>query len=98
MRTRYGRPAFQGCGYIGFGAACALATGLARYGGLSLWIVAALAVSGAITFFALAMATKIVTGAETLTYYHHQTNSPGGGIIALETSRALAAFPRCHHS
>ncbi|HEY1219108.1 MAG: prolipoprotein diacylglyceryl transferase family protein [Bryobacteraceae bacterium] len=73
MRTRYGRPAFQGCGYIGFGAACALATGLARYGGLSLWIVAALAVSGAITFFALAMATKIVTGAETLTYYHHQT-------------------------
>jgi prolipoprotein diacylglyceryltransferase len=70
---RNGQSAFRFFGLIGFAMAYALAAGLARYAGLSLWIVTALAVSGAVAFLALAMVTKIVTGAESLTYYHHQT-------------------------
>lgn len=65
--------AFRLSGLIGFVLASALATALAWRGGLSLWVIAAIAAAGALTFLALALATKIVTGAESLTYYHHQT-------------------------
>jgi hypothetical protein len=69
---RNGQSAFRLFGFTGFAAASALAIGLARHSNLPLWIVAALAACGVITFLAVAMATKIVTGSESLTYYHHQ--------------------------
>lgn len=65
--------AFRLFGFAGFAVASALAAALAWYCHLSLWIIAAFAASGAITFLALAMGSKIVTGVESLTYYHHQT-------------------------
>lgn len=64
--------AFRLCGSFGFVLGCALAVVLARRGGLSPAVIGALAASGAATFFALAMAAKIASGRESLTYYHHQ--------------------------
>lgn len=64
--------AFRSCGLIGISLACVLAAGLAHHSGLSLGIVAALAANGVLTFLIVAMITKIVTGSESLTYYHHQ--------------------------
>ena len=69
---RNAQSAFRLFGFTGFAAASALALALARHGNLSLWIVAGLAACGAVTFLVVAMATKVVTGVESLTYYHHQ--------------------------
>lgn len=65
-------PAFQVCGGIGFALAMPVALILAWRAGLSEWIVLALALCGAFTFLALAMAVKIFTGVERLVYYHHE--------------------------
>ena len=58
---RNGQSAFRFFGLIGFAMAYALAAGLARYAGLSLWIVTALAVSGAVAFLALNRSPTIIT-------------------------------------
>ena len=64
--------AFRLCGLLGYALAFLLAVVLAERGGLAVGVIAALAAAGAAVFLALAMATKIVSGRESLTYYHHQ--------------------------
>jgi hypothetical protein len=65
-------PAFQVCGTAGLCLAIAASSALVARRGLSPWILAAIAVAAVSTFLSLAMLTKIVTGAETLVYYHHE--------------------------
>ncbi len=68
---RHSLPAFQLCGYAGLALAIALTQALVIARGLSPWVMAAITLTDVATFFALAMATKIITGAEMLVYYHH---------------------------
>jgi Prolipoprotein diacylglyceryl transferase len=64
--------AYQVCGYTGLMLAIVLAITLVTYRELSPWVMAGLAVSAMLTFLGLVMATKIVTGEETIIYYHHE--------------------------
>lgn len=66
------RSAFQVCGYTGLAFAVALGAGLTVYRGLSLAVLGVVVLTACATFFALAMATKIVLGEERLIYYHHE--------------------------
>src|ERR1035441_1683633 len=66
------RPSFQVCGVAGLCLAVFMSLVLVERRGLSPWILAAIAVAAVSTFLSLAMLTKIVTGAETLVYYHHE--------------------------
>ncbi|HEV3050131.1 MAG TPA: prolipoprotein diacylglyceryl transferase family protein, partial [Longimicrobium sp.] len=66
------RSSFQVCGYTGLALAVAVGAGLTLYRGLSLAVLAAVVATACATFFALAMATKIVVGEERLIYYHHE--------------------------
>lgn len=63
---------FQVCGVAGLCASLAVAMAAARAIGLSLPVVLAILAAGVATFLALAMATKIVAGEESLIYYHHE--------------------------
>jgi hypothetical protein len=65
-------PTFRVCGVTGLLLGTCLAMGLAGASGLSRPIVGLLLAMGMVTFLALAMATKIVTGRESLVYYHHE--------------------------
>ena len=65
-------PAFQICGTAGLCLAVVASWALVARRGLSPWILAAIAVAAVSTFLALTMLTKIVTGVETLVYYHHE--------------------------
>lgn len=65
-------PAFQVCGYSGLAVAVALALTLVARRGLPAWPMLAVVAAACATFFALAFATKIVTGEEALVYYHHE--------------------------
>jgi hypothetical protein len=65
-------PSFQVCGYTGLAVAVALALTLVGHRGLPLWPMLAVALAACATFFALAFATKIIKGEETLVYYHHE--------------------------
>src|SRR3989442_9564590 len=65
-------PAFRVCGLTGLSLALALGTALTWHMGLSLSILAAIVCVVSATFFALALATKVVTGREKLVYYHHE--------------------------
>src|ERR1035438_4476581 len=62
----------QVCGVAGLCLAVFMSLVLVERRGLSPWILAAIAVAAVSTFLSLAMLTKIVTGAETLVYYHHE--------------------------
>jgi prolipoprotein diacylglyceryltransferase len=64
-------PVFVAWGATGFAAGTGLAVGLAFATGRSAVVVAEMTVASAIAFFAVALATKAVTGEETLTFYHH---------------------------
>ncbi|MGH9759334.1 MAG: prolipoprotein diacylglyceryl transferase family protein, partial [Blastocatellia bacterium] len=66
------KPAFQVLGLSGLGAATTLALMLTRHRGLSLSAMACLAATAIATFLALVMVTKIITGQETIVYYHHE--------------------------
>jgi hypothetical protein len=66
------RSAFKLCGYTGLISAVSLAFVLVMQLGLPLWVLALLVLSSALTFLALAMATKIITAKERLIYYHHE--------------------------
>ena len=59
---------------------------------LSAWVIAALAVAGAMTFFALAMIFKIVTGREELIYYHHEIAVVCVAIVVLRLLHQPAAL------
>ncbi|MEZ5351528.1 MAG: prolipoprotein diacylglyceryl transferase [Bryobacteraceae bacterium] len=64
--------AFHACGVLGIAIAFAVCGTLAMRRGLSLAILCVLAGAAVITFFALTMITKIISGYETLIYYHHE--------------------------
>jgi prolipoprotein diacylglyceryltransferase len=65
-------PAFQACGYAGLMCAVILVMILAMHLGLSLWVVSVITLAAVLTFFALVMLTKVLTGEERITYYHHE--------------------------
>lgn len=64
--------AFHVCGLIGWIAGISLALGLTAYAGLSLRVTGGLAVAAFVTFFALSLAVKVLTGRENIVYYHHE--------------------------
>jgi hypothetical protein len=64
------------------GTALAAALGAQRPFGA--WLVLAMAAAVATTFLIVAMATKVVTGTESLTFYHH-------AVVALATGAVVAA-------
>ena len=64
--------AFRACGIAGYLLALALASILAAHAGLRLGVVAVIGALAPPVFFAVAMATKIVTGEERIVYYHHE--------------------------
>jgi hypothetical protein len=66
------RSAFRVCGCIGLAIAVALALALIHSQGRSPWVMASIVVAAVATFLVLALATKIITGAERLVYYHHE--------------------------
>jgi prolipoprotein diacylglyceryltransferase len=66
------RSAFHMGGVIGLTLATILTTALVSFRGLSLWVLAGIILTAVGTFFALAMLTKIISGEESLTYYHHE--------------------------
>jgi hypothetical protein len=66
------RSTFQVCGLAGLTLALALALGLVHHQGYPVWVMGVIALAAVASFFVLAMATKVVTGKETLVYYHHE--------------------------
>ena len=62
---------FKLCGLIAVVCAVALCALLITKVGLSLWVLARIVLAVMLTFLGLAMATKLMTGIEKLTYYHH---------------------------
>ena len=65
-------PAFRVMGYLGLLCSALLLLLTAAHAGLRWSVAAALVPTGALTFLALAMATKIFTGEERLIYNHHE--------------------------
>jgi len=65
-------PAFQVCGYLGLALSILLAMSLVSYLGLSLGVTLGITAAAVLSFFALVMAGKILTGEEQIIYYHHQ--------------------------
>src|SRR5215510_1248097 len=65
-------PAFQVCGYTGLALAIVLVTTMAWTIGLSVLVMTGVVLTTVATFFALAMAVKVLTGEENLVYYHHE--------------------------
>jgi prolipoprotein diacylglyceryltransferase len=69
---RAGRSAFRICGCTGVALAVLLAMTLVLSRGASPAVMLPIVVAAVATFLALTMMTKIVVGAEQLTYYHHE--------------------------
>lgn len=65
-------PAYKVCGCAGYILGCLLGVLLAVHTGLSAWMLMLLCMSAAVTFYSLAMVTKIILGEERLVYYHHE--------------------------
>src|SRR3954447_18930561 len=63
---------FHVCGSVGWIAGISFALLLTVRRGLSLWVTAVLAFAAVVTFLALNMAVKILTGEENIVYYHHE--------------------------
>ena len=80
-------PAFQVCGGAGFMLAVAASLALAWRTGLAEWAVLSLAAFGAMTFLALAMFVKVVTGVERLVYYHHEIAVVAASALLLRLLR-----------
>jgi prolipoprotein diacylglyceryltransferase len=76
---------FQICGTTGLLLGTCLAIVLADRTGLSRVVVCALLAIGIVTFLALAMATKVITGKEALVYYHHEVAvlAASGALLGL---------------
>jgi prolipoprotein diacylglyceryltransferase len=66
------RSSFRICGMTGYFSAVALASFLIWRQELSLLVLFGVAVVGALTFFTLAVLTKVIMGREALIYYHHE--------------------------
>lgn len=82
--TLFGRRCytFRVCGVTGLALGTSLALFLAGHAGLSRLMVCGLLAMGVVTFLTLAMVTKILTGRESLVYYHHE-------VAVLAVSAAL---------
>ncbi len=82
--TLFGRRwhTFRVCGVSGLALGTSLALLLAGHAGLSRLMVCGLLALGVGTFLTLTMATKIITGSESLVYYHHE-------VAVLAVSAAL---------
>ena len=74
---------FRACGSLGFVLGVALAVAVALRADRSVAIIAAVAALSALVFLAVAMAHKLVTGHETLVYYHHQIAVMGAAAALL---------------
>lgn len=87
------RPSFRLCGYTGLAVAVPLALALVARRGLPLAPMLAVAVAACATFVGLALAVKLVTGVETLTYYHHEIAvfAIAAALLAL-AGRPVAAY------
>lgn len=83
---------FQVCGMIGLCLGTGLAVFLALHAGLALWPLACLLPACLVTFVLLVHATRIVTGAEVLIYYHHEIAILGVSSVVL-TVLGLPALP-----
>ena len=100
-------PAFRACGYVGLAAAAGLSQGLVLHAGGSPLMMAAVIVLACLVFLSLAMAQKLLTGAERLVYYHHEIGVlvAAAGLLALSghaplpyldaTVLGLGAFLAC---
>lgn len=84
----FGRPrsSFRVCGVTGLIAGASLATVLAAQSGLSHAVNALLLATSIVTFLALALLTKAITGREALIYYHHEV------AILTVAAAVLSAF------
>jgi prolipoprotein diacylglyceryltransferase len=80
------RSSFRVCGVVGLVAAAGLAGVLARTQGLSEAVEGAIIVAAVLTFFVLALVTKVVTDREALIYYHHEIAVL---LVAAATAAAL---------
>jgi len=63
---------FRLCGYTGFGVAIVVSQAVTATSGLSATVMVILTGTAAMTFLALVMLVKLVTGEETIVYYHHE--------------------------
>jgi hypothetical protein len=66
------RSSYQVCGVAGLALAVLLTSLMCIAEGLSVWVMAAVSISAIVTFFSLAMVTKVIVGKEMLVYYHHE--------------------------
>jgi len=64
-------PSFITFGAVGFAVGSATGLSLALATGRSVAVVAGMAAASAVAFFAVAITTKVASGDETLTFYHH---------------------------
>jgi prolipoprotein diacylglyceryltransferase len=85
-------PAFHVCGVAGLGCALATACLMARLLGLSPWVVCGVAAAGVAAFLFLAMAVKVLTGGERLTFYHHAA-AVLASAAALTSAAGLPVLP-----
>lgn len=74
---------FHLCGLAGLVLASSLAMTLSAYRDLSLWVMGGITGFNLSIFFGLAMSTKILTGRESLTFYHHQLAILGATAVLL---------------
>lgn len=82
---------FRVCGVAGILLATGVTAALIAATGLSFAVGAVLLASGLATFVVLALATKVVTGSETLIYYHHEIAIllVAAGVLTLSGRAAL---------
>jgi hypothetical protein len=92
LRLSPGRQ-FQLCGLLGLVAALLLGVALAQHRGLSPLVITSLWAVSTLTFLAVAMAAKIVTGDERLVCYHHQAAvlAATAGVLLL-TGQPVAPY------
>jgi hypothetical protein len=84
--------AFRVCGSIGLGCAISLAAALSDWRGLSMPAMAGIALAAILVFLLMATVTKLVTGEEPLTYYHHEIAVLGAAALLLRLAH-LAVLP-----
>jgi len=71
MAQRVARSPFRLFGWLGFVAAFVLCLGLTVHQRGSLWGLLSISAASIVSFFALALATKVITGIERLVYLRH---------------------------
>jgi len=82
-RRRYS--AYKICGYLGLTSAILLAVSLSLHRALSVWTMVGIVLVAVLSFVTLGMITKLITGEESYTCYHHQ-------ICVLLVTVALLSF------